>query len=460
MRGVDPSVSPLKTKPTAWERDLNYFFRTKVIMNCADEFNQELWDFHIPLASQSQPPIWHACNAYAALYRYQLSKSNPDKQITKQIHEESMKQYSSALKCVIQLTRKSDLTVADKSSILVANLLFVCCCLSRGDFDSAMAVISNSINLTQQWSFWDHDEAPTPIPSNLIVLFFAKIGRVLHQSLLTHGHAPWPWKEALTSLQSQTFTSCADACLELEMFWTGAQALIEELPVEPKAAQLTRIKSAQEGLNSGFQLWKSKFDALQGQYTAAEADRARFIILHIRKILVGCLLTVDLEGLELSWDAFNDDFARAALLAESILLTGPERTAVPNFAPMLAKSLLFMAKVCRQPALRRRMVSMLRPQLRRVRILSAEEDYSPTQIIDTIIAVEERGWMSIELGQPECACFPPCVPGQFICGGHRVSEIHVNPRPGKASELCLRTHHDVVNTRPGHMMFVAAPVWT
>ncbi|KAJ4151136.1 hypothetical protein LMH87_011852 [Akanthomyces muscarius] len=72
------SVSPLPRRPTVDERELNHLFRTKLILHCSDEFNEDLWKIHIPLASQSQAPIWHASIAFAALWRYQMAKSSSD----------------------------------------------------------------------------------------------------------------------------------------------------------------------------------------------------------------------------------------------------------------------------------------------------------------------------------------------------------------------------------------------
>lgn len=456
--GLSTALSPLKTTPTEQEKQLNHFFRTRLTLNSADEFNQELWDVHIPLASQSQPTVWHASNALAALFSYQLSKSNPDTALTRRMYEESLRQYSSALNCVIQLTRKTELSAAEKSSILVANILFLRCCLCRGDFPSAMIVIANSIKLTKHWKYWEYDSSPTPIPPNLVILFFTKIEPVMHESLLTTGPALWQWKAALSSLQTQPFTSSEDACLELEMLWTGMRAVVDKLPVFPKPKQLEEAAASRTRFRQDFESWECRFETLQLLAGLAKTNRGRFMILHVRKILVNILTRVDLSQLETSWDEFNHLFERATLLAESVLRERQADSKIPAFAPMLTKSLHFMAKVCREPKLRRRIIAALRPQLCMVRLISQKEDYAPTQIVDTIMAVEESGWALAKDGRSECNCLLACVPDIFICRNHRVVEVNASARSGRATELCLRTRGDVANKRPGHILFITAPI--
>lgn len=348
--------------------------------------------------------------------------------------------------------------MADKTSILIANLLFLRCCMNRGDAKAGEAIVASSVQLIHHWRMWNYETSPTPVPINLVVLFFSKMGRFLYQSLLTTGHSPWQWEEGLAAIQDQPFLSCTDACLEMEMIWTGARAIIEELPVQPRIKQVTRAYDAQAKFRLNLSTWSSKFDVLHKQPHILKTDQVRITILLVRKALVYILLHVDIGRLETSWDDFNDEFERAILLAESVLVIGTKSNEKPIFTPMLAKSLHFMARVCRHPQLRRRVVDLLKPQLSMVRLLSMEEDYSPTQIQETIIAVEESGWAMIKIGQPDCGCLVSCVPDRYICSNHRVVAVDVNPRPGKASELRLRTRADVLHQRPGHVVFVVAPL--
>ncbi|TQW00204.1 Zn(2)-C6 fungal-type DNA-binding domain-containing protein [Cordyceps javanica] len=456
--GMAVSVSPLPVRPTAEECELNHLFRTRLTLSFADEFNQDLWNVHIPLASQSQVPIWHASLAFAALWRYQMAKTGSDALFRQQMYQESLHQYSSTINCVVQLTRKPHLSAADKTSVLVANLLFLRWSMNQGDSKSATAIISSSVQLVHHWGIWDSNSAASPIPTNLIVLFFSKLGRFLHQSLLTSGHSPWQWEKGLAALQPRPFVSCTDACLELEMLWTGVRAVIEELPVRPSAKQLTRACDQQSRFRSAMSTWDAKFETLRKKACTSRSNRTRLAVLLVRQKLIHIILGVDIDRLETSWDAFHEDFERATLLAESVLVSGPDSRGKTIFAPMLAKSLHFMARVCRHPRLRRRIVDLLRPQLSMVRLLSSEQDYSPTQIQETIIAVEENGWAMMKLGRPECNCSFECVPDKYICGHHRVVTVDVHLRPGKASELCLRTRADIVHNRPGHIVFVAAPI--
>ncbi|OAR01788.1 hypothetical protein LLEC1_07896 [Akanthomyces lecanii] len=280
--GLTVSASPLQQ--TADERELTYLFRTKLILTCSDEFNEDLLNIYIPLASQSQALIWYASVAFVALWRYQMAKSR----------------------------RRHAVQAANVSPDI-------------GTFAPAVG------------------KGPGGSPT----------ANLLHL-------VPMPG-------------------LELKMLWTAVRAVSEELSVQLTAKQTARAHDSQLRFRDAFDIW----------------DDSR------------CT----------SW---------------------PESAATRR--------------------LRRRIVDLLRPLQSMVRLLNVEEDHSPTQIQETIMAVEEGGWATAKIGRPECNCLMQCVPEVCICSNRRVVAVDVNLRPGTASELCLRTCADVLNKRPGHVVFVAKPI--
>lgn len=268
----------------------------------------------------------------------------------------------------------------------------------------------------------------------------------------------WHWDEALSSLQKRQIGSPADACLELEMLWIGLQAILQNLPFRPNAEQLRNANSARLSFYQRFKNWVTRFHHLSSAQNSSTTDNGRIAILQVRQILVGVLLRVDMANLETSWDDFHEEFTRATLLIEQLLDQNTQDSGLPAFTPMLLKALHFMARVCRNPVLRRKMITILGVQHRKAlsTVHKTAKHPSYTQIIDAIVTVEESAWTEKEL----CHCLPECVPGEFICNNHRVAEVDFKFRPNSLDELTLRTVGDVSNNLPGQMLFIKARMWS
>lgn len=169
-----------------------------------------------------------------------------------------------------------------------------------------------------------------------------------------------------------------------------------------------------------------------------------------------------MANLETSWDDFNNEFAQATLFTELVIGQDNRHSGLPPLKAMLHKVLHFMARRCRKPVLRRKMITMLAEQTRQLDRTGTEvkRSTSHTQIIDAIVRVEESAW-SVEDGKDSrvCICKTGCVPGEFICNQHRVAEVYADIQSVTGFEITLRTVGDVVGDRPGHKQLVSASMW-
>lgn len=244
------------------------------------------------------------------------------------------------------------------------------------------------------------------------------------------------------------------------MLWIGLQAVIQNLPFRPSPRELSIANTARYAFREPFEKWIARFQEFQSSPYVTKGDRGRVDILKIRQILVGVLLKVDISNMEICWDEFNDEFSKATTLIELVLSKDFKDSGLPLFTPMLAKMLHFMAKACRAPILRRKMIALLQLQLETAAFLftAKRKHCSYTQVIDAIVNVEEGGW--IQGGKESCQCLPCCVPGEFICNNHRVMEVHANIMPDDSKVLSLRTTGDVLNNRSGQSFSVAAATWS
>lgn len=458
------SVSPVEADPAPAELEMNYYFRTQLMPRGNDEFNPQLWRLYLPQASTCRSSIWHACNFLAALYRKRFMGSDSDASVrysVEKLYQKSLPQYSASLASVLKLIHQPNLSTGDKSTILATNILLHMCCTQHSDYTQARTIALNSIQLIRHWNFWEHLSSPAPVPGTLIMLYFVKIQRLVEESLLTTSKTTWHWEEALSFLQHRPFESCVDACLELEMLWVGLQAIIQDVPLRPTPEQLDTANASRIVFRRRFNKWQEKFEEFLLSSYSTKLDHGRIVILKVRQTLVDVLLRVEIANFETCWDECNVEFTRATLLIEYILNKDTKDSGLPVFTPMLAKSLQFMAKACRTPALRRRIITMLRLRLQRMASLislsSQHTSYSP--VIDAIVNLEEEAWSRREGGQEGCNCTSGCVPGEFICNHHRVAEIYVVLKPD-SKEFTLRTVGDVLNGQPGRVLSLQASIWS
>lgn len=455
---------PVQT--TSSELELNAYFRERLIPTLPDEFNRDLWNIHIPQGTLAETSIWHACNAIAAACRWRTvrsSTSNSDQLLSRTLNEEGLKQTAASFKGIAKITSQSSLSPAEKSTVLAASLLLSYWYSRIDDSKSSDAIISYMIRLFQQWRLW-HDEQRGPIPSRHILLYIIKTERRLADSALLAIKRPWHWKDALESIQSQPMSSSRDACIEMEMILAGLQCLLENLPLRQAEMRETHAK------RTIFHHYAQKFDErfrAFGKFSCVAQERTRIAIIEVRRMLVHAMLVVDLTLMETCWDVGADTFAAATSRIEFILATNESFTSLPEFTPMLAKSLSWMGKVCRQPALRRKMASLLNGRVEKMYTLFATKrsyHFPFTNILNSVIAAEESRWayqQDRHEQDDECS-YPGCTTNLFICNNHRVTEISLDPDPINPRDdlLTVRTVADVLGSRPGRTQYVVALTWS
>lgn len=454
------SVAPAQVKPTWAELELNHYCRTQVIMtNSGCEFTSELWHLHVLQGSREEAAIWHACNYFAAVSRLNRTSHSGTMNI---VFGESLRQYSAALKSIMKVATRRKLSIPDKSAILVVNALLVVSSFRSGKLDEAVTIISNSIRLLQEWDFQGYElQSPCPVPMMLLALFFVKIERVFQNCFLVSTKLGSGWEKVLSTLQDMPIVSSVGACLELEMLWNESIALIGNLSFQPSAQEVQTANTLRAAFRHRFVIWTLRYQIYR-QSQLTKVDHARNGIMNIRQMLVDILLRVDMANLETSWDEFDDEFAQATILAEFIAKRDMKESVLTPLKAMLLKVLHFMAKVCRNPALRRKMVTLIREKFENSSQNNAAEasKVSRTQIIDAIIELEETAWYAPEEGRNCSEWETGCVAGEVICNYHRVAEVHANINPSLRFNITLRTVGDMVNNRPGHTRRVTAWVFS
>ncbi|KAJ6787430.1 hypothetical protein PWT90_03270 [Aphanocladium album] len=237
--------------------------------------------------------------------------------------------------------------------------------------------------------------------------------------------------------------SIIQAYVEFEMIWISVWATWNNLPLRPTQTD-TRVATS-----------------------ALRSNSLQVSILKIRSILINILFCVDLDWSEslwdkTCWDDFWHRFAGAYNLLEVTLEKENKATKKSEFdaqfTPSLYKALNFIARMYRQPELRRKAIALLRKSLTVAtgRLSKISGNLVLELISDQIFEVEEKAWTD-DAAKEDCGESPRCVKDKFICNMHRVTRV-LAPREiaERGVDYTLLTTGDVLNDRPGRKESVRA----
>ncbi|OAQ69790.1 Zn(2)-C6 fungal-type DNA-binding domain-containing protein [Pochonia chlamydosporia 170] len=421
-----------------------------------------------------------------------------------------LRQYASSLQLIIhmaQLAQKHNtLSFSDKSVILATNMLFIICSINGNEVSDSLSHFANGVNLIEQWNLWQQLQPPSlPSPDSVasvdtntndaiipiipLLLFYVQTdGVALDVSPpVPSQERVWRWENALVALQKQPICSSMAAYLEQELIWIGTRGILQRVPIVPSRREKEGIDGCRTGMKMYAENWKTRFDKFQYSKSLPSVNKSESVlmtIMNMRHILLTVMLQVDIANSETSWDAFEPQFETIIHNMESLLgrhATVEEpysqnrtettqtrkidsfssKTSLLNPLPFRLFPLFYVAKICRHPGIRRRAIALLGEQRRRENVFGHKSDIS--YLLKGAIAImefEESAWSTRDgissQGQRQrkvVGC--RCVPGRFICHGHRVHEFKFIDFQASKAEIELHTVADVMHNRPGRIVSMA-----
>lgn len=429
---AQPSHHPHAVIPTTLERSLSHYFHAHVVAHTTDDFNVELWRRSLPQVMHSTAAVWHASNAIAGLSWSQSSTAKLVPSAVARLQGESNRQYSQSIREVMEMTRAPKLSAEAKTTILLTNMLLGIHALYSEDGGAALALHARSCQLIRHWRFWECVKAPTVAELACQVLcYYIRLDDMLDYCLLWPRDRSDSWQEALDWLHQGPLTSTMRAYLEIEALWANAQNIIDGLPFRPTSDDIATAYTALAALYQDFQIWDATYPDLVA--TMPGSSPIHVAVLDACRLLLHMLFTADLDrcaGLwdETFWDLLEADFMRLLNLVDAAISeqSGANRWVYEvQFTPLLWKSLHFVARKCRAPALRRRAATLL--QMSFFPGMDMPTDAPPARAEDPnagplrrLIMREESGWCADEEASMD-GCV--CVRGRFVCNLHRVAGI-------------------------------------
>ncbi|PMB68055.1 Transcriptional regulatory protein moc3 [Beauveria bassiana] len=383
-------LTPIYGRATAHEREMFNLFRTRTVTQVAGAFYQPFWHVDVLLAAQTQPAIWHASLSMAAMYSwFKIPADDAQGQIIRQDHYKfALRQYNEAITHMVALARRQDARSAE--ALLMASVLFTGLSSLRGDPKEAMMHASHGLRVAQQWEFLERTEGAAAAGGQ-------------QQQATEH------------MLPTKSLVGLVDG-FEVQYMWTGARQPILRRSSIPR-----------------------------------ETDLDCALVLDIWLCGAEIASSIDLRLYELAWDKFAAKFRRIVkltqkLVAEEALREEQRGRPVYSFSPSVCEPLFMVASSCRDGALRRKAMSLLRQRPRREGIWDAK---LMAAIAEAKMLIEERA-VAAEVDGAGCGC----IPGVYICNTHRVFFMDIEFLPERAATAVMKTLHDVTINSKGQVLTI------
>lgn len=279
----------------------------------------------------------------------------------------------------------------------------------------------------------------------------------------------WRWRQKAHRCSDAPFTSAADAYTELQPLIAGYCHIGRYLsvPCNEAAGGSSMWRSVQAYVGE-LLAWKDKFYALLARREAAaaaaaaadgspppddEEEEESIFALRILWMSVETFLTHTRGSGELAWDEHTPALERVTAYAEQHVAArkakkkaaaaagtaagGGGRAAAArrftfSFAMSACEVLSFVGTNCRDGGIRRRLIALLRDWHCRDGMMDGR---LLALIVQTIMVLEENATTGMQERHKGCTC----VPGEFICGDHRVCLIDTQFLGERSAKIILKT---------------------
>ncbi|ATY62991.1 C6 zinc finger domain [Cordyceps militaris] len=478
------SVSPRQIPRRHHEVQLFHYFRAEVAPQLAGLFDQDFWRDELLRSTQSQPILWHACNAIAATHLLDWtsggggSSSAPPALLPLQPYY----QYQAALQSMRRLVALPFVTDTTRISMIVASQLFVVLAALRGDNAEMTAHYQNTCMLVGLWRTWAQtrihrrrDRHTVLAADSVVYACFRADSLLLFLQPPGYRYHSY-WDGCTLRLRDDPFVSLTEAYFELEPVWNNVvKAAVHPGPEVPDfitdGGEFTQ--HVLDHYKERIAKWERKLDALRRQRCGGDAqDAPRLAVLELRAATVKMLLyTFALEVSALCWDACTADFGRLLDGAKRLMEmryaaarrqdTPSVTTAVGDtpgragrlmaLSPMTNETLHLVARLCRAPALRRRACALLAHDYH---LAPSVHTLVYMHLADAQMRFEEAEWQQAEpgarcgatrMGSAACECSRA---RSFVCDGHRVYQTALEDMTATGAVLLLRTVDGFAHSRP------------
>ncbi|OAA78730.1 C6 zinc finger domain protein [Akanthomyces lecanii RCEF 1005] len=469
------SVNPSQIPRRDHEVQLFHYFRAEVAPQLTGMFDHEFWTNNLLRNTQLQPILWYACNAIAATHLLgrtgcgeTQSHQNPDA-----LPLQPYYQYQAALQSMRDLIALPFVTDTTKIDMIVASQLFIMLATLRGDNMEMMTHYKNTCMLVGLWKTWAQtrihrrlDKHSIQAADSVVYTCFRADSLFLFMQPPSYKYHSY-WEGCTLRLRDDPFVSLTEAYFELEPIWNN----IVKVAVHPGPEGPEFVKEGHEFIQhicehykERLLKWDRKLADLRLRCREVE-DRPALAVLDLRAATIKVLLyTCTLEVSSLCWDtraaAFEKLLDDAKLLIELRYASAEQKEAASataavggtlgltsramTLSPMTNETLYLVARLCRDPAIRRRACALLAHDYH---LAPSMHTLLYMHLADAQICLEENEWQieaAVRESTSSCACSRE---RRFVCDGHRIYQTALGEMATTGAVLHLRTVDDYIHNR-------------
>lgn len=443
--------------------------RSATVRQITGGFDTSFWTVDFLQASQTYPAIWHAGLALSAMHqRMKITQNSSwNQQLQRDYYIFALKQYNSAIKCLMEIAQRRSPTPAEKETLLMASMLFAGICCLQGDPKQAVVHARTAIHLFYEWKFWEqiYDGKDTRkgcvLSGSSIVTLITYFESQFINRLRNESRPPWRGQNTPQKCSTSPFTCVTDAYSEFQPLFNGLLETLLHISY-PSEENVARPKPSNIHLfRQEYGVWGEKFRQFKDSRKAKPEEEEGMTILELYWIGIEISVIVDVRKTAFAWDSFRPAYERMITLAEELYERELERCAagydmepVFSFSMSITEVLVFVGFNCRDFVIRRRVIALLKKWPRRDGLWDAK---TIAAMCEAAMNLEESAAIKKEdhAEGDNSAASCECIQGEFICHDHRVVETKFDFLDEGGAQVALRTVEDIRLGRPSRLVRLA-----
>ena len=396
-------LPPVAKQPTFFVKsDGLDFFHQHLATRLDGQFDSEFWSKLVLQLSHSEPAIRHAVSAVSVIHRdVETSMNSPSGYTT--ANPAAVQEWNAAMQAL-----STRIASQPNSNLvpLVCCLIFTCIEFLKGNVDSALvhvqsgfkilAMVRNTIQAEGDQNTTYSDEDIKAIEEHIVPMF----SRL--NTLCTLFGRDTPPVIAITDQDDETLTSIAHARQRLYEAMDPAIRFIRSAGRRAEGFELTMEDFIEQiKLQTALETWRRDFESLLERLEREDkaVNHQAVNLLFVQFLVVHTWLAVCTTAEETAIDAYTPAFLELVDRAEQVTksFTGHSKPDPMSFDMQIIGPLYYTAVKCRDPALRRRALQLLKLAPRREGLWNAHHAFVTAR---RVIELEE-GVGRNEYGLPE-----------------------------------------------------------
>jgi hypothetical protein len=376
------------------------FFQSVTSSALSSFYGSEFWARETLQVAHQYPALFHAITAFGSIHHSYLSDETPSDvpRIGTNNHIEfGLSEFNKAIKSMSALMTQKELSIQDQQAILTTCVLFTGLSSLQGRQSQAFMHVKNGLRMIHHWRL--NNRMITPEEKNavdMLLLTFVRLDTQIRPYLVgQEALLQWTDEDIVAALSPQrTFQTIFEAYFDLEVLFNKL------LRLNFNAYSFKQLALEIELLRKQGEIWDRQFTHLLSTTTptASDLDAIDFIRLR-REYARGILSCLVINAEENVHDDLIPIYQAIMDLSHRVLQKDSytPRHGVPDSQKLehpifvlgstIIEPLFFTATRCREPALRRRALYLLRLCPRREGIC---EGMMASKIVQKAIEVEEQ----------------------------------------------------------------------